>query len=94
MDFVVLLFLNTFQYGKCLETGEMTTYLEYGKCLETGETTKFFEYGMCLYTGETTKSFECGKWCLKVAGKRKMTKSFNEVKKSGLTRGTTHLLDV
>ena len=27
-DFVVFLFLDTFEYGKCLETGEMTKSLE------------------------------------------------------------------
>ena len=59
-DFVVLLFLDTFEYGKCLETGEMTKSLEYGMCLETGEMTKSLDYGKCLETGETTKSLEYG----------------------------------
>ena len=51
-DFVVFLFLDTFKYGKCLETGETTKSLEYGKCLETGEMTKSLQYGMCLETGK------------------------------------------
>ena len=54
-DFVVLLFLDNFEYGKCFETGEITKSLEYRKCQETGETTKSLEYGKCLETRETTK---------------------------------------
>ena len=56
------------EFGKCLETEEMTKSLEYGrervikygKCLETGETTKFFDYRICLKTRGMTKSLEYG----------------------------------
>ena len=39
-DKVIFLFQDTFEYGKCLETGEMTKSFKYGECLKTWETTK------------------------------------------------------
>ena len=34
----------------------MTTSFDFRKCLKTGEKTKYFEHGKSLETGETTKS--------------------------------------
>ena len=38
MDFFVVLFLDTFECGKCQETAGMTKFFEYRMCLETGKT--------------------------------------------------------
>ena len=55
-DFDVFLFPDTFEYGKCLETGKMTKYLEIMICFSR-EFVAFlfpvtFEYGKCLETGK------------------------------------------
>ena len=63
-NLVVFLFLDTFEYRKCQETGEMTKCLENdyfflfpdpfskGKVSRNRETTKSLEYGKCLETGK------------------------------------------
>ena len=60
-DFVVFLFEDTFEYGKCLETGETTKSLEKVIISRDFVVLLFpdtFEYRKCPETGETTKSLE------------------------------------
>ena len=85
-DFVVLLFLDTFDYGKCPETGELTKFFQYFKGFCHFTVSDTFEYGKCLETGELTKFFEYFKgfcftvsrhfWLLKVSRNMETTKSF------------------
>ena len=60
-DLVVFQFLDTFEFRKCLETGEMTKSLENNDfCSRDFVVFLFldtFEYGKCLETGITAKYF-------------------------------------
>ena len=63
-DFAVFLFLDTFEYRKCLETVETTKSLEimtFSRDFFVFQFLDTFEYGKCLETEKTTKSFEFSK---------------------------------
>ena len=60
-DWVVYLFLDTFESRKCLETGEMTKSLEnndFSRDLVGFLFLHTSEYRKCLESGETTKCLE------------------------------------
>ena len=49
-DFVVLLFLDTFEYGKCPETGDLTKFFEYFKGFCRFTVSRHFVYEKCQET--------------------------------------------